>query len=115
MAIGTIEDFTDKFGFGDGNNTNDRDYEARDNLIKSLSRRLKRHGILAASFEGSGMHNNCRIVFVRLGVWQKRHKKGVDAWATLDALPESAFVDERRAVRLVAGVDELVAKAYGGG
>jgi hypothetical protein len=66
MARGKWEDFSDKYGFDDGEVTEDRDYAARDYLIRMLnaSESFKGEGIRAVAFDRPGMHNSCMIVLL---------------------------------------------------
>jgi hypothetical protein len=66
MARDKWEDFSDKYGFDDGEVTEDRDYAARDYLIRMLnaSESFKGEGIRAVAFDRPGMHNSCMIVLL---------------------------------------------------
>jgi hypothetical protein len=68
MARGCWDDFTDKFGFGDGDLSEVRDFNARDLIVKKLNELLKKY--VAISYDRPGMHNSCLIViFERREDW----------------------------------------------
>lgn len=69
MSRGTFEDFTDKYGFEDGESIEPRDYQARDAICRGLNKLLKKHVVVP--FDRSGMHNSCMIlIFERREGWK---------------------------------------------
>lgn len=66
MSQGRWGDFTNKFGFGDGEKEEDRDYFAREFLIEMLNREsaLKKNGIRAVEYDRPGVHNGCMILLL---------------------------------------------------
>jgi hypothetical protein len=67
MSRGTWEDFSDKYGFNDGNSVDTLDYAARDFLLKKLNgnqimrgRKLRAVTVICAT-----VHNGCQIFIVR--------------------------------------------------
>lgn len=74
---GTWEDFTSKYGFGDGEQWNEWDCEARKELVRLLNRTkvLKEKGLRAFEFDRPGIHNALLIIFLEKGRtladWQK--------------------------------------------
>lgn len=64
MAIGTWEDFTDKYGFEDGATTDAVDFHARSHIVEALNTHpamiaAKRTAI---EWDRPGMHNGCMIL-----------------------------------------------------
>ena len=67
MATGTWEDFTDKYGFGDGERVEQRDFEARASLVEMLNdhEAMKAAGLHALEYDRPGLHNPCMVVVVK--------------------------------------------------
>lgn len=106
MARGTWEDFTDKYGFDDGAQVEDRDFGARAQLVKLLNEQpeLKDAGVRAVEYDRPGFHNPCLIVLVK-AVEGKTDEELLKIWMESDGseppLPE-----------LSTDVSELIATAY---
>ncbi len=66
MARGTWDDFTEKYGFRDGEATEDRDFKARDNLAVALNARedMRAAKLRAVPYEAPGMHNACILLIL---------------------------------------------------
>ena len=64
MARGTFDDFTSKWGFNDGEMTEERDYKARDKLCELLNARedVREKGIRVIPFDRPGVHNGCLLI-----------------------------------------------------
>lgn len=60
MAIGTWDDFTSKFGFGDGATAEQRDFWARDALVDMLNKRWP--AMRAEGYDRPGVHNPVLIL-----------------------------------------------------
>ena len=67
MARGTIVDFTNKYGFSDGEAVEDRDFLARDELVKLLNASTVLQEYRAVAYDRPGMHNACLILFFPAG------------------------------------------------
>ena len=67
MATGTWEDFTDKYGFSDGEGVEQRDFEARARLVEMLNEHeaMKAAGLRALEYDRPGLHNPCLVVVVK--------------------------------------------------
>ena len=67
MAIGTWEDFTNKYGFCDGASVEPRDFEARSTLVEVLNDHaaMKAAGLQALEYDRPGLHNPCLVVVVK--------------------------------------------------
>ncbi len=67
MATGTWEDFTDKYGFSDGEGVEQRDFEARARLIEILNdhEAMKAAGLHLLEYDRPGLHNPCLVVVVK--------------------------------------------------
>jgi len=67
MATGTWEDFTDKYGFSDGEGVEQRDFEARARLVEMLNdhEAMKAAGLHALEYDRPGLHNPCLVVVVK--------------------------------------------------
>ena len=61
MARGTLDDFTDKYGFEDGATSENRDYAAREIIVRGVNKLLKNYR--AFEFDRPGFHNSCMICF----------------------------------------------------
>lgn len=66
MATGTWEDFTSKYGFGDGASVEPRDFEARAKLAEMLNdhEAIKTAGLRALEYDRAGLHNPCLLLLV---------------------------------------------------
>ncbi|HWG45160.1 MAG TPA: hypothetical protein VN688_20490 [Gemmataceae bacterium] len=66
MAAGTWEDFTDKYGFNDGAQVEERDFDARKRLVALLNDRpeMQAAKVRALEFDRDGFHNSCLIVLL---------------------------------------------------
>jgi len=64
MARGTFDDFTSKWGFSDGEMTEERDFQGRDKLCELLNARedVQENGIRVIPFDRPGLHNACMLV-----------------------------------------------------
>jgi hypothetical protein len=62
VAIGTWEDFTEKYGFGDGETVEGRDFRARKRLVAMLNKLPAMKGLRAVEYDRPGLHNPCLIV-----------------------------------------------------
>jgi hypothetical protein len=60
MARGNLDDFTNKFGFNDGESVENRDFTARDQLVKLLNAHLTDY--VLAPYDRPGCHNACLII-----------------------------------------------------
>ena len=67
MAMGDWEDFTSKYGFGDGNRLECCDEVARDVLVRLLNEHpeMVAAGIRTEAFDRPGVHNSCLILLYR--------------------------------------------------
>ena len=67
MARGNWEDFTDKFGFNDGDSAEGRDFRARDILVRLLNEQpeSKATRTRAVAFDRPGCHNACLILLAK--------------------------------------------------
>ena len=79
MARGTFDDFTSKYGFTDGETLEERDFLAREYLIKSLNKVLKNQ--VAVPFDRPGVHNACLILFLKK---RRGYKGSYEAGFTAD-------------------------------
>ncbi len=66
MARGTWDDFTDKWGFSDGNGVEQRDFEARAIIISKLNGlpEFKGSNVRAVAYDRPGVHNPCLIILL---------------------------------------------------
>jgi len=66
MARGTWDDFTDKWGFGDGAGVEERDFQARSIIISKLNKlpEFKQNHIRAVAYDRPGVHNSCLIILL---------------------------------------------------
>lgn len=66
MAKGSWSDFTDKYGFNDGEALEDRDFAARDYLIELLNDLsvFKTRGVRAVGYDRPGFHNACLVILL---------------------------------------------------
>lgn len=65
MSIPTFDNFTDKYGFGDGKEYSDADERARTRIVRAVNEHLHeldRTDVRLVEFDRNGMHNPCRIV-----------------------------------------------------
>ena len=100
MSRGKFDDFTDKFGFHDGESTEPRDFQARDAICRGLNKLLKT--VVAIPFDRAGVHNSCMIVFFyREDGWTEEQYLRSDWKAcsqaqmvALDELPEGFEIDD---------------------
>ena len=66
MSRGTFDDdFTSKYGFGDGEGVEDRDFRARKYLVKALKARPDMKGIRVMEYNRPGLHNPCLIILMK--------------------------------------------------
>lgn len=84
MARGRWSDFTNKCGFGGGDLSEVRDFNARDLIVNKLNELLKKY--VAISYDRPGMHNSCLIV-----IFEQR--KGWPVERYLEGF-ESGFVED---------------------
>lgn len=102
MSRGKFDDFTDKFGFHDGESTEPRDFQARDAICRGLNKLLNE--VIAIPFDRAGMHNSCMIIFfnrrdgwtdeqyLRLNDWAECHEAEQKLWN--GELPEGFEIDD---------------------
>jgi hypothetical protein len=66
MARGTWEDFTDKFGFSDGEACEQRDFDARAIIISKLNNlpAFKTSSVRVVAYDRPGVHNSCLIIIL---------------------------------------------------
>ncbi len=104
MAQGIWEDFTEKFGFGDGASTEDRDFRARDILIRTLNQQpeMKAAGVRTVAYDRPGVHNGCMILV-------GKNIEGMPDDKFLEAVLET---DEVELPEMAAEIAELIAEAY---
>lgn len=104
--MGLWEDFTDKYGFGDGGMLEQRDFTARDNLVRSLNEQpeMKAASIRALPFDRDGVHNSCLIIFA----------KAQDGKTDEELLSLAIESDEPEPElpEMEADIGELIAEAY---
>lgn len=64
--IGSWDDFTSKYGFGDGEQLEDIDFAARTLIVERLNQLPEFHnqGIRAVAYDRPGLHNACLIVLL---------------------------------------------------
>jgi hypothetical protein len=108
MARGTWDDFTTKYGFGDGAQTEGRDYRARDTIIETLNDlpAFKQGNIRAVGYDRPGMHNSCLILLLDAGNGSLTDEELIKHYLT------NENVDE---VDLPEGdyeLEEIIAEAY---
>jgi hypothetical protein len=106
MARGTWEDFTDKYGFGDGSQLESRDFAARANLVNLLNEQpeFKKEGIRALAFDRAGFHNCCLIVLAK-AIEGKTDDELLKMWLESDG-------EEPELPEMDSELDELIAEAY---
>ena len=107
MARGLFEDFTDKFGFGDGAMLEERDWRVRDKLCELLNDRaeIKDAEIRVIPFDRPGMHNACLLLILpnETGLTDAE----LEAKWRADQLDEVSLPDS-----LEMEVGEMIAEAY---
>ena len=66
MAKGSWDDFTNKYGFNDGEALEDRDFAARGYLTEFLNDTslFKARGIRAVAYDRPGFHNACLVILL---------------------------------------------------
>ncbi len=66
MARGVWDDFTDKWGFSDGNSVEQRDFDARAIIISKLNGlpEFKASNVRAVAYDRPGVHNPCLITLL---------------------------------------------------
>jgi hypothetical protein len=66
MARGVWDDFTEKYGFGDGAGIEQRDFDARAIIISKLNSlpEFKTNRVRAVAFDRAGVHNPCLIILL---------------------------------------------------
>jgi len=64
MARGSWDDFTSKWGFGDGACSEDRDFRARDKIVSKLNADpgFQREKVTAVAWDSTGSHNACFVL-----------------------------------------------------
>ena len=105
MGRGSWDDFTDKYGFGDGEETEGRDFAARDILIRLLNNRLLGTDTIVFGYDRPGCHNSCLIIVTkkRKGLTPDDHQElWLSGELSTKSLPEEVSAD----------VDELINEAY---
>lgn len=67
MARGRWEDFTDKYGFNDGDSVDTLDFAARDFLVGKLNQNpvMRGNKLRAVAYNFAGVHNGARILILR--------------------------------------------------
>lgn len=104
MAQGTWQDFTDKYGFGDGDQLEGRDFVARKALVRLLNGQpeMKAANLRAIEFDRPGLHNSCLVLISRI-VEGKSDEELLEAfdWENKPGLPE-----------MEADLSELIAQSY---
>lgn len=67
MARGKWEDFSDKYGFNDGDSVDTLDFAARDFLAKRLNEHpvMREKKLRAVAYDFAGVHNGARILVVK--------------------------------------------------
>ena len=107
MATATWEDFTDKYGFSDGEGVERRDFEARAKLVEMLNDHevMKAAGLHALEYDRPGLHNPCLVVVVKGQA--KTAKELLKLWLAGE-IKEAPVPDEieHEIARLVAEVYE---------
>ena len=96
MSRGTWDDFTDKFGFNDGESLEDRDFKARDLLVKLINKQMPPTA-RAIPFDRAGCHNACLVLLVEVpaGTTQKKAEKLFDTSNLVEAsLPEGLEIED---------------------
>ena len=106
MATGTWEDFTSKYGFGDGASVEPRDFEARAKLAEMLNdhEAMKAAGLRALEYDRPGLHNPCLVVVV-----EGRSKSDTEL---LKSWLAGEIGKARLPHELELAISELVAEAY---
>jgi len=64
MAVGSWEDFTSKYGFNDGDSVEERDFKARQHLVKLLNALPEFKDIRAIEYDRGGAHNSCMLILL---------------------------------------------------
>jgi hypothetical protein len=66
MARGVWDDFTEKYGFGDGAGVEQRDFDAREIIISKLNGlpAFKVSNVRAVAYDRPGVHNPCLIILL---------------------------------------------------
>ena len=123
MARGSWEDFTSKWGFGDGDASEGRDFEARDIFARMLNKILA-EDIRAVPYDRPGVHNSCLIIFLRVksrkepsqrklqrlldASWSSGTAKDKEEAAKLEFIPDHKlkFIDED------TETEDLISAAY---
>lgn len=110
MAQGTWDDFTDKYGFSDGEQLENRDFEARNALIQILNDRdeFKTAKVRALAFDRGGVHNSCLIVLVP-AVEGKTDAELLAEWEASPTGEEAELPD----LDDDCDMSELIGEAYG--
>lgn len=106
MARGTWEDFTDKYGFGEGNQLEDRDFDARNILVRLLNEQpeVKAAGIRALAYNRPGVHNVCMVLLAHNIEGMSDEDLTVHCFEST-ALPEPILPE-------TVDVGELISQAY---
>lgn len=107
MAIGTWDDdFTSKYGFGDGDQLESRDYAARKILVTMLNAQpeMLSAGIRALEYDRPGLHNRCMIL-----LWKNTEGKS-DAELLDECLKSEESMPQLP--EMEAYIPEIVASAY---
>jgi hypothetical protein len=106
MTHGRWRDFTNKYGFEDGEALNDGDYQARDKIVQILNETLKNRGITAVVYDRPGLHNSCLILLLP-------NKNSEPPEALLERfLKEEDFNEVALPDDIANQAEEIVAKAY---
>ena len=108
MARGTWNDFTTKYGFDDGAQTEGRDYRARDAIVEALNNlpAFKEGNIRAVGYDRPGMHNSCLILLLDMGSGDMTDEELTKRYLTNEDIHE---------VDLPEGdyeLEEIIAEAY---
>ena len=64
--LGSWDDFCQKYGFGDGDLLEQRDFEARSTLVHLLNQApgMQKAKLRAVEYDRPGMHNSCLVIIL---------------------------------------------------
>jgi len=112
MAIGTWDDFTEKFGFEDGDSLEERDFVARKYLVQMLNVHPAMKGRRAFAFDRPGVHNSCLIIIVRCPK-SKSTKQIAEEWENnLGKNPPDTTLECDLPDKVEEDINVMIAKAY---
>jgi hypothetical protein len=118
MARGTWEDFTNKYGFGDGEQVEERDFLARKHLLNLLNDTalFKSRGVRAIGYDRPGMHNSCLVILLP-NPDGKNDADLLETWLAneLKELPDGLVYEMEQAEHPdIDMISEFIARAYDG-